>query len=795
MQPVSFILSMRKRLTIFLFRRFFTAIRILFLFMLVAAFFIGPACSEEVENRQTETIRIGYSEGFLSADISNAPMSQVLAELGQKTGVRVDAGDDLEEKVSLSVSGLSVEAFLERLCENRALVYERDPRTGAFRLVRAGAFVGSKEKPPAGSQAATGVAGKKVTAQRASIPETNTSSPDGNPPTVKVDSRGRPLYKAGEILVQFTKEATKEQIRSLHARLGSRVLDRIDSRRLEKIAVAEGMSETEAVTRYLASDIVKSAERHALRYPMAEPNDPLFSQQWGLMQISAPAGWEFTTGDSNLVVAVIDSGVDYTHPDLDDNIWINPGETNNDGKDNDQNGYVDDYYGWDFAGAASESIPDDADADPSDSAASGHGTHVAGIIAAAGDNGEGVCGTAWQLSIMPLKVKADDSEFFESFHVIEALDYARQNGARIVNCSFGGEASSPQERNAFSNLVSAGILAVCAAGNEGVDLDAAGNDLYPAKYDLENILTVAAGTQSDALAYFSNRGLTSVDVLAPGVSIKSTVPDDAFTEASVTSGGSTFDAIGMQYAGTTGPTGVSGTLYDCGKGYEDEMPVGVSGFIALVERGDRDQVPFTFAEKVTNSKNAGAAAVVIYNDKVDDLDQNGGTLGSADGWIPAVSVPQAYGLALKNFLGQTATVINRVPDSAYAYLQGTSMAAPFVSGLAGLLWSKDPTLTVAQVKSAILNTVDKIPALEGKLVSGGRINAQGALCSVDPAAGDLNCDGRIGLDDAVFAEQILAGMNPYVCRYCLENGTDPVADGAVAFPDLLELLQEIAGRR
>jgi hypothetical protein len=137
-------------------------------------------------------------------------------------------------------------------------------------------------------------------------------------------------------------------------------------------------------------------------------------------------------------------------------------------------------------------------------------------------------------------------------------------------------------------------------------------------------------------------------------------------------------------------------------------------------------------------------------------------------------------------------VINRVPDSAYAYNQGTSMATPFVSGLAGLIWSKDPTLTYTEVKSAILDTVDKVPALEGKLVTGGRINAQGALCSIGPLKGDLNCDGQVDLADAVFTSQVFLTKDQYLCRYCLDQGVEPVQDGQVNLSDVIYLLQQLS---
>jgi subtilisin family serine protease len=733
------------------------------------------------EDRGRGSISIQYEAGRIAADIQGADLQEVLAVLAKKTGLRIDVEETLSETVTLKVAGLPLPSFLNRLVENRALVFESVPGTNAYRLVGAGVYASRKGEDidPAGE------AKDPAPASAPGFPET--SDQDHRPATpsiaaaspLEIDARGRPLYKAGEILVQFAGTAAEEEIAALHRRMGSRVLTRIPKRRLEKIAVAEGMTEAQAAARYSAAKIVETAERHALRYPLETPNDPLFDQQWGLERISAPAGWNFTTGDSGVVVAVVDTGAEILHPDLARNIWVNTGEIAENGIDDDGNGYIDDRSGWDFAGAD----PNPADGDPN-----GHGTHVAGIIAADGNNAEGVSGTGWHLKLMILKVMADGGRSFETFDVIEALQYARENGAKIVNCSFGAETHSTAEEKAFQDLETAGILTVCAAGNEGLDLDADGNDLYPAEYAFSNILAVAAGTRDDTLADSSNYGKTAVDVLAPGVSIKSTSTAGTQTEASVYAEGASFSAVGMLYAGTTDAEGISGALIDCGLGYETDFGDLQAGDVALIERGE-----LYFSEKVDHAQDAGAAAVIIYNNKVDILDQQGGTLGSPGQWVPAVSVTQAVGQSLKkNFLGQTAVVVNQVPAAGYTDKQGTSMAAAFVSGLAGLIWSVDPAASYDQVKTALMEAADKNPALEDALVSGGRINAQGSLCSVKALFGDLNCDGEAGLADAIFASQLMSGKDAYVCTHCLNQGLDPVEDSRVTTADLIYLLQHAA---
>jgi subtilisin family serine protease len=296
-----------------------------------------------------------------------------------------------------------------------------------------------------------------------------------------------------------------------------------------------------------AQDVLGWAARTAgVRYvepdfaiaPNALPNDTSFSQLWGLhnigqsggvvdADIDAPDAWDTTTGSRNVVVAVIDTGVDYNHSDLTANVWRNAAEIAADGIDNDRNGFVDDVRGWDFA---------NNDADPMDDA--GHGTHVAGTIGAVGGNGVGVAGVNWQVSIMPLKFLGADGSGSTSA-AIAALNYAtrmrRDFGVNIVasNNSWGGGGFSTALRDAIDAGGRAGMLCVVAAGNEGTNNDTTPS--YPASYAGTSIITVAATDRSNRLASFSNFGSTGVDLAAPGVSIFSTVPGNSYASYSGTS--------------------------------------------------------------------------------------------------------------------------------------------------------------------------------------------------------------------------------------------------------------------
>jgi subtilisin family serine protease len=270
------------------------------------------------------------------------------------------------------------------------------------------------------------------------------------------------------------------------------------------------------------------------------PNDPFFSRLWGLhntgqnvnftagtpdADIDAPEAWSVSTGSSDVVVAVIDTGVDTAHPDLAPNIWVNAGEDcagcRTNGVDDDGNGYVDDWRGWDFA---------NGDNNPTDD--NGHGTHVAGTVAATGNNGLGVAGVTWSSRIMPLKfLGADGSGTTDD--AISAILYARAKGVPILNNSWGGGEASQALLDAIQQADASGELFVAAAGNDFTNTDV--EPFYPASYDVPNLLVVGASDQFDRKAWFSNYGTRTVDLSAPGTNIYSTWPGASYRFADGTS--------------------------------------------------------------------------------------------------------------------------------------------------------------------------------------------------------------------------------------------------------------------
>ena len=287
--------------------------------------------------------------------------------------------------------------------------------------------------------------------------------------------------------------------------------------------------------RYVESNFVLSAFDHG-----GVPNDPGFHELWGLhnfgqtvngipgtanADVDAPEAWQVTTGGPGIVVGVIDTGVDYTHPDLAANVWINPGENcpgcRTDRVDNDGNGYVDDFRGWDFL---------NDDNDPFDD--HGHGTHVAGTIGAVGDNGVGVAGVNWSVKVMPLKFLGADGSGTTA-DAVRAVLYAADAGALVTNNSYGGDGFSQAFADAIAYADAHDSLFVAAAGNSIQNIDA--TPTYPASFAGPNVLTVAATESSDRRAWFSNYGRRSVELGAPGDNIYSTLPGAAYDYLSGTS--------------------------------------------------------------------------------------------------------------------------------------------------------------------------------------------------------------------------------------------------------------------
>lgn len=328
---------------------------------------------------------------------------------------------------------------------------------------------------------------------------------------------GGAAYDMNTILVQFNPGSTDLERDGCCRKVGLGAIDKYKIvNGLALIHVAGG-DPVAALAVVGADPAVLRAGLNYIVSTQVIPNDPLFGSTWGmnntasqLNDIDAPQAWDIYTGDPNYRVSVIDTGIDFNHPDLQGNIWVNPGEIANDGIDNDGNGYIDDVSGWDFA---------NGDNNPQDG--NGHGTHVSGTIAAKGNNGIGVAGVAWNAKIVPLKFLSDTGSGTTA-NAIKAIDYCTSNGIKLSNNSWGGGLFDSLLQQAIVNAGAVDHLFIAAAGNSAVNIDVSLS--YPASYNLSNMVNVASTANSGILSSFSNYGVATVQVAAPGSNIFSTWP-------------------------------------------------------------------------------------------------------------------------------------------------------------------------------------------------------------------------------------------------------------------------------
>jgi subtilisin family serine protease len=319
-----------------------------------------------------------------------------------------------------------------------------------------------------------------------------------------------------------------------------------------------------------------------------------------------------------------------------------------------------------------------------------HASHVAGTIVGV-FNTAGVYGVAYSASLYHARVLGTGGTG-TSADVMDGVDYlVNTAGVRIVNLSLGGDEPSLAEARFYSAIRRHGALVVAASGNDGLNRIS-----YPAAY--ESSIAVGAVDANNVIADFSNTG-RNLDVVSPGVNVLSSVPAGTGSEASAAAASASFPAIGMEFAGKTGSSGVTGTLVSCGLAVAaTDCPPSVFGNVALIQRGTN-----TFAEKVANAMSAGAAAVILYNNAPGLF---AGTLGTETNngqpWIPSITVSDTSGAALAAQAGSPATVYNVVSD--WDIFSGTSMATPHVAGTLALMWSAAPSLSNDEIENNLFTT-------------------------------------------------------------------------------------------
>ncbi len=307
---------------------------------------------------------------------------------------------------------------------------------------------------------------------------------------------------------------------------------------------------TKTLDSLLQNPAVERIDQNFRAFIQTVPNDPRYNEQWAYnntgqlngtpgADIKAQAGWDIGTGTGQTIVAVIDSGVDYNHQDLKPNMWVNTKEIPGNGIDDDKNGFTDDQYGIGYVDGVFTNDPYD-DGALTDSGLVYHGTHCAGIVGAAGNNNLGVTGTNWNAKIMTLKVFGSNVIGCTFEDVVACMDYAVKMGSKVISLSLGGPGGSAGDffDLAIKDVGTKGVVVIAAAGNGGDDGVGDNNDTlpnYPSNYNQPNLIAVAASTNQDVLTSFSNFGVTSVDLAAPGQDILSTQPNNSYDYMSGTS--------------------------------------------------------------------------------------------------------------------------------------------------------------------------------------------------------------------------------------------------------------------
>jgi len=566
-------------------------------------------------------------------------------------------------------------------------------------------------------------------------------------------------YKEDELLIKFIPGVSRVTQEGVLGTYGMTVKKSFKYTGIQVIKLPPSMNVEKALGKLTIEPSIEYAEPNFIYRICDAPNDPMFNDLWGLhntgqtggtadADIDAPEAWDIHTGSEDVVVAVIDSGVDYTHEDLQGNMWVNQTEAmGTTGVDDDSNGYIDDIYGINAVNGSG---------DPMDN--NGHGTHCAGTIGAVGDNNVGVVGVNWDVEIMALKFTSVTGSGYTS-DAVECIEYVLDMHDRGVNIkvtsnSWGGGSYSQALYDAISALGDRGVLFIAASGNSNLNNDAVPH--YPSSYDLYNIIAAAATDHDDALASFSNYGATSVDVAAPGVAILSTVPGGGYQPAP---GDIFFDDVESGAGSWTPdtPWAITTTQYYSPDNSWTDSPAGNYSNNADVSltSGVIDLSGYT-GQNVALGFRAWIDLETGYDYLYIEVSGDGGTnwtsVGRLNGhqlsweaysfYIPMSACTSQFMFRFRLDADFSITYDGVYIDdigigigagsNSYGQKNGTSMATPHVSGLAALIDSYNGGLDHLDIRDIILASVDPLSGLEGLILTGGRINAYSALL-LDPA--------------------------------------------------------------
>lgn len=562
----------------------------------------------------------------------------------------------------------------------------------------------------------------------------------------------------------------------------------LGNRSFQLVEVQAEQTARDAIEELRESPAVALAERDASVSTNSIPDDPLFGELWGLQNtgigiegfsgalagadVNVPAAWDQTVGTEATVIADIDTGYRFEHPDLANVAWTNPLEIAGNSVDDDGDGIVDDVHGADFIGNNGDAPTIDGNPTDEDLLTGGHGVHTAGTIGAQGNNGIGITGVAQDVRIMPLRVCARFPSLSANrcsiSSIVAAINYASAHHAKVANMSLGGNNAFQSEVNAIAEAKE--TLFVISAGNDGSDNDGAGapphGHHYPCDFTpqtqasppvsgaIDNIICVAATDQADGLAGFSDWGATSVDLGAPGTETLSTFPvrhfvdetfeaDDFGSKWTATGSGGGFARTNEAPLTSFGMADSPGTAPAAGSTRESTsaavaVPAGFSNCTLFQNRTvSLGGGNYTY-QILLNGSSVGSASPSsssgLFSFSLGNALQGGGNVQLRFRYTAADAPAASDGVWLDDIDLQCAEPVGQA--SGYAFLQGTSMAAPHVTGAAGLLFSLKPLATVTEVKNALLSGVDAVPSLAGKTTTGGRLDIAKAMDSLEGNAVD-----------------------------------------------------------
>jgi subtilisin family serine protease len=585
-------------------------------------------------------------------------------------------------------------------------------------------------------------------------------------------------YAEGELLVKFVKGVSPNSVNQIASSRSMRIQKRyslLSQRTGNEIVLMKSSGTTEQMILALKKHPAVAAISPNYRRQLdATPNDTRFSELWGLhntgqtggtadADIDAPEAWNTTTGSDSVIVAVIDTGIAYNHPDLMANVWINEAEASGRSLvDDDGNGYIDDIYGYDAAGDLGV-LPD---MDPNDG--HGHGTHCAGTIGAVGDNSLGITGVNWNVKLMALKMFDNSGGSGYDSNAIACIEYAidqkvnRGQNVMAINASWGGPTYNDLLKTAIDNAGAAGIVFCAAAGNDGTDNDTTPH--YPSSYTSTNIIAVTSTDHSDGFGGH-NYGATSVDIGAPGISILSTIPQSLnptifYDNMESGSGNWTTGGTNNSWGITTDNEFITDPTYQNSTNFWSDSPgtdylINTDSYLSI--EGDidlsgytRNTVGITFDaawlldagfdndHAYLEISNDSGAHWIVLGECVNDS-------GYMHYWqTKEFEIPELFKTAnfrfrfhfvsdgtnsgyMKGWFIDNVGVGIYSFDNSYASWNGTSMATPHVAGAYALLASYHNGETMAQLIDRILTNVDTLASLGGKCITEGRLNVNSAL--------------------------------------------------------------------